>query len=1316
MSSAELYDPTKGTFTLLSATIAFPREFHSATLLNDGQVLIAGGAATAVSASTPPGYEELYNPATQTFLRTGALNAPRIAHNALLLGDGNVLLIGGGAPNNLTGLFGQGFPPQATSEVYNPATGEFTFSANMNFQREQFTATLLQNGSVLAAGGEGIILFPAPAEIYTPTPDFTITTSTPTMEVSQAGNSATYMLTITAVDGFGGTVALGVSGNSNLGVALPASVTIPSGGSQNFNVTITSAVQLGVGTFSETITGTAVSGPQHSLPLNLKVDNPGLTPTITVMPSPSSITTTQADTVTIAVAGGSGNPTPTGSVTLSSGSYTSTATTLTSGSAMITIPAGSLATGTDTLTATYSPDSSGALIYTGATGTNSVTVTGATGSGASLAPNPLAFGGQVYKTTSPPLAVVLSNAGSTALTGITPSLTGTNPTDFAITTGTNACGTTLAAGSTCNLWITFTPINTGNLQATLSVADSASNTPQTATLTGTYDYFYADVGAALAAQPVSVYFSASGTLNSIQVLTQGAANLDFTYGPGGSCGTDTAYTVGEVCTVNVVFNPQAPGVRLGAVLLTDSGGNVLGTTYIPGTGQAPEMVYGTGVQSKLPQYSGGNYSAPLGMTVDAKLNIYVADSLNSWIIKTPWTGTAYGAPIKVPTGTLNQPSAVAVDGSGNLFIADTKDFQIVEVPWNGSSYGTPVILDASGLPDAAGIAVDSNGNLFFTDGIDQKLVEMAWMGNGYGTPTTITAATGLHAPHGVAVDANLNVYVADSGDNRIVEIPWNGTSFGTEIALSPSNLFYPQAVAVDAAGDVYIANTDAGTVLELPANGSLFTVGITGVANANGVAVDANGNIYAADATNNDVEKLNVANPPSLSFASTSVGADTDPAQTVTVWNIGNASLYFNAAQNNPVYPVDFPINSSDPNLCEEDNSVRDGGSCDVSVNFMPTVSGPLAEDVVLTDNNLNASDSVTQSIPVSGTGTGGSLTAQAITFTQPTTPVTYSSGLTISLVATGGASGNPVVFTIDGSSTGAGTITGNMLTVTGVGTFVIDANQAGNSTYSAAPQVQRTAVVNQASQTINFTQPASPVTYTSGLQITLSATGGPSGSPIVFSIDESSTGTGSISGSTLNVTSVGSFVIDANQAGSADYSAATQVQRTIMVSAPAPDFSVTATPPSQSVVPGASATYPITVTDVGSGFTNAITLSVSGLPPGATGTFTPATVTPGSESGTSTLTVTTAATAGMVRPNLWPMGTPVLALLFMLPFRRWRKLWRGKLLLLVAGLASLAGAASLMGCGGGFGLKTSQTYTLTITGTSGTDTHSTTVQLTVKQ
>jgi len=104
-----------------------------------------------------------------------------------------------------------------------------------------------------------------------------------------------------------------------------------------------------------------------------------ITPTITVTPSPSIIATTQSLSVTASVSGGSGSPTPTGAIVLSSGTYISSSTTLSGGSVTITVPAGSLATGTDTLTAAYTPDSASSGTYTSATGTASVTVTGSTG-------------------------------------------------------------------------------------------------------------------------------------------------------------------------------------------------------------------------------------------------------------------------------------------------------------------------------------------------------------------------------------------------------------------------------------------------------------------------------------------------------------------------------------------------------------------------------------------------------------------------------------------------------------------------------------------------------------------------------------------------------------------------------------------------------------------------------------------------------------------------------------------------------------------------------------------------------------------------
>ena len=133
-----------------------------------------------------------------------------------------------------------------------------------------------------------------------------------------------------------------------------------------------------------------VANAFQSIPLSGTGVAPTLiTPTVTVTPAYSSITTLQSLEVTITVSGGSGNPTPTGGVGLSSGSYSSgPATTLSGGSATITIPAGSLAVGSDTLTALYLPDANSYYTYSSANGTAPVTVIQPIGTCTTANPNP----------------------------------------------------------------------------------------------------------------------------------------------------------------------------------------------------------------------------------------------------------------------------------------------------------------------------------------------------------------------------------------------------------------------------------------------------------------------------------------------------------------------------------------------------------------------------------------------------------------------------------------------------------------------------------------------------------------------------------------------------------------------------------------------------------------------------------------------------------------------------------------------------------------------------------------------------------------
>jgi hypothetical protein len=156
-------------------------------------------------------------------------------------------------------------------------------------------------------------------------------------------------------------------------------------------------------------------------------------------------------------------------------------------------------------------------------------------------------------------------------------------------------------------------------------------------------------------------------------------------------------------------------------------------------------------------------------------------------------------------------------------------------------------------------------------------------------------------------------------------------------------------------------------------------------------------------------------------------------------------------------------------------------------------------------------------------------------------------------LSATGGGSGNPVVFSADpASGPGVCTVSGTTVTYTAAGNCVIDANQAGTATYLAAPQVQQTITVTSAQklpQSISFAAPASGSARGSA---TLSATGGGSGNPVVFSADPASgPGVCTVSGTSVTYTAAGNCVIDANQAGTATYLAAPQVEQTITVNKP---------------------------------------------------------------------------------------------------------------------------------------------------------------------
>jgi len=164
-ATAELYDPSTGTFAY-TGSLSTPTWNHSATLLNDATVLIAGGDSQW--GQSPIAVAAIYNPATAAFTTVGNLKAAREYHTSTLLGTGKVLIVGGA--NTQSGDSQAQY--LATAELYDPVARTFSFTGNLAYARGYATANLLNNGQVLIVGGDGAgnngFMGLGPAELYDP--------------------------------------------------------------------------------------------------------------------------------------------------------------------------------------------------------------------------------------------------------------------------------------------------------------------------------------------------------------------------------------------------------------------------------------------------------------------------------------------------------------------------------------------------------------------------------------------------------------------------------------------------------------------------------------------------------------------------------------------------------------------------------------------------------------------------------------------------------------------------------------------------------------------------------------------------------------------------------------------------------------------------------------------------------------------------------------------------------------------------------------------------------------------------------------------
>ena len=345
------------------------------------------------------------------------------------------------------------------------------------------------------------------------------------------------------------TVSLDVAVLSNGTDGVPGTVTLNDGGEQLGTVSLdangTAAfnnVQLAIGNHPLSAAFNASNGnhlPAVSPTVNISVVAPTVTPRITITPSSASVSTGQTLSVSVVLSGGGSNPKPTGTITLSGGGYGPQSATLSGGSASFSIPANTLNVGTDTLIASYSPDTSSSSTYNSATGMATVTVT--------QPPN------------TPTLTVTPSASNITTAQALTVTITvggaGGNPTptgEVTLTSGVYSSLATRLNGGCATISIPAGALSTGN--DTLTVVYLGDSNYGTATGT-----------ASISVNP-SPSFTLSASPANISIAQGGSGTSIITVGTVGSFSGNVSLSAsGMPSGVTASF---APGSATGSQTLT----------------------------------------------------------------------------------------------------------------------------------------------------------------------------------------------------------------------------------------------------------------------------------------------------------------------------------------------------------------------------------------------------------------------------------------------------------------------------------------------------------------------------------------------------------------------------------------------------------------------------------------------------------------------------------------------------------------------------------------------------------------------------
>lgn len=377
-------------------------------------------------------------------------------------------------------------------------------------------------------------------------------------------------------NGGGGNVGV-LLGNGN-GTLQPV-ITFPPGGNTPFGVAV---ADLNGDSKPDVVIASCASNVCGQNPGDVSVlinTTLGTTATaLTSSPNPSNVG--QAVTFTASVAGQGFKITPTGTVTFFDGTKNIGTSNLNAGGEA-TLTTSTLTLGTHNITATYNGDTNFVP------STSPVVRQLVQGAVAQLSGTSISFGNQVVGTSSTPHAVTLTNTGNIALTITSIVISGTNSRDYS---QTNTCGTSVSAGDSCSITVTFKPLTLGTRSATINITDNAPGSPQQVALKGVGTYAQLSplhltfanqkVGTTSARKIVTLTNTAPETMTITGIAIGGTDPGDFA--EQNNCGPTLA--AGASCYIAVTFTPSATGARSAILGVADNAGGSPQKVTLAGTG------------------------------------------------------------------------------------------------------------------------------------------------------------------------------------------------------------------------------------------------------------------------------------------------------------------------------------------------------------------------------------------------------------------------------------------------------------------------------------------------------------------------------------------------------------------------------------------------------------------------------------------------------------------------------------------------------------------------------------------------------------